>query len=42
MASQAPVTNSIGLALNDYKGAVSTLCAGCGHDAVTGQIVRAF
>jgi len=42
MASQAPTTNSIGLALNDYKGAVSTLCAGCGHDAITGQIVRAF
>ncbi len=42
MATQAPVTNQIGLSLNDYKGAVSTLCAGCGHDAVTGQIVRAF
>jgi 2-oxoglutarate ferredoxin oxidoreductase subunit beta len=42
MATQATVTNALGLALNDYKGAASTLCAGCGHDAVTGQIVRAF
>lgn len=42
MASQAPTTNSLGLTLNDYKGAVSTLCAGCGHDAITAQIVRAF
>lgn len=42
MASQAPVQNALGLTLNDYKGAVSTLCAGCGHDAITGQIVRAF
>ncbi len=38
----APQTNRLGLTLNDYKGAPSTLCAGCGHDAITGQIVRAF
>jgi 2-oxoglutarate ferredoxin oxidoreductase subunit beta len=38
----APQTNRVGLTLNDYKGAPSTLCAGCGHDAITGQIVRAF
>ncbi|MBO9541248.1 2-oxoacid:ferredoxin oxidoreductase subunit beta [bacterium] len=37
-----PQTNRLGLTLNDYKGAPSTLCAGCGHDAITGQIVRAF
>lgn len=40
--STGPQTNRLGLTLNDYKGAPSTLCAGCGHDAITGQIVRAF
>lgn len=35
-------TNRIGLALADYKGSPSTLCAGCGHDAITSQIVKSF
>jgi len=35
-------TNRIGLSMVDYKGAPSTLCAGCGHDAVSSQIVKAF
>lgn len=26
----------------DYKGLDSTLCAGCGHDGITSQIVKAF
>ncbi|MFB3903882.1 MAG: 2-oxoacid:ferredoxin oxidoreductase subunit beta [Acidobacteriota bacterium] len=34
--------NRLGLALADYKGAPSTLCSGCGHDAVTSQIIKAF
>jgi 2-oxoglutarate ferredoxin oxidoreductase subunit beta len=34
--------NRLGLTMNDYKGADSTLCAGCGHDAITSQIIRAF
>ena len=34
--------NRLGLALADYKGKESTLCAGCGHDAITSQIVKAF
>lgn len=34
--------NSLGLARADYEGAMSTLCAGCGHDSVTAAIVRAF
>jgi 2-oxoglutarate ferredoxin oxidoreductase subunit beta len=34
--------NSIGLTVRDYEGAMSTLCAGCGHDSVTAAIVRAF
>jgi 2-oxoglutarate/2-oxoacid ferredoxin oxidoreductase subunit beta len=37
----APKTNRIGLTLNDYKGAPSTLCDGCGHDAITSQIIKA-
>ena len=35
-------TNSLGLTLRDYEGAMSTLCAGCGHDSVTAAIVRAL
>lgn len=35
-------TNRIGLTMDDYKGGKSTLCAGCGHDAITNQIVKAF
>src|SRR5262245_45304834 len=34
--------NAIGLTVRDYEGAVSTLCAGCGHDSVTAAIVRSF
>ncbi len=34
--------NRLGLAMADYKGGNSTLCAGCGHDAITSQIIRAF
>ena len=33
--------NPIGLARADYKGAPSTLCAGCGHDSVASQIIAA-
>jgi 2-oxoglutarate ferredoxin oxidoreductase subunit beta len=34
--------NEIGLTVRDYEGAMSTLCAGCGHDSITGAIVQAF
>ncbi|MBI4445955.1 MAG: 2-oxoacid:ferredoxin oxidoreductase subunit beta [Acidobacteria bacterium] len=34
--------NIIGLTTADYKGLPSTLCSGCGHDAITSQIVKAF
>ncbi|MEX1183279.1 MAG: 2-oxoacid:ferredoxin oxidoreductase subunit beta [Gemmatimonadota bacterium] len=34
--------NAIGLTRRDYEGAMSTLCAGCGHDSITASIVRAF
>ena len=35
-------TNRLGFTLADYKGGDSTLCAGCGHDAITSQIIKAF
>jgi len=34
--------NRLGLTMADYKGSDSTLCAGCGHDAITSQIIKAF
>ena len=33
--------NSLGLTRRDYEGALSTLCAGCGHDSITAAIVEA-
>jgi 2-oxoglutarate ferredoxin oxidoreductase subunit beta len=35
-------SNDLGLTVADYEGAMSTLCAGCGHDAVTAGLVQAF
>lgn len=40
--SPASNTNRIGLTRRDYEGSPSTLCDGCGHDAITSQIIRAF
>src|ERR1700678_2203628 len=34
--------NELGFTHRDYEGAVSTLCAGCGHDSISAAIVRAF
>ncbi len=34
--------NALGLTKQDYEGAMSTLCAGCGHDSVTAALVQAF
>lgn len=33
--------NELGLTRRDYEGAMSTLCAGCGHDSVTAAITEA-
>lgn len=33
--------NKIGFAKSDYEGAISTLCAGCGHDSISGAIIQA-
>ncbi len=41
-ASSAPKTNRLGLVLKDYRGSESTLCAGCGHDAISAAITQAY
>jgi len=33
--------NALGLTHRDYEGAMSTLCAGCGHDSISAAIIRA-
>jgi 2-oxoglutarate ferredoxin oxidoreductase subunit beta len=40
--TEAPKENRLGLKPIDYHGGKSTLCAGCGHDAISNQIIRAF
>ena len=34
-------TNLIGLEKQDYKGSPTTLCAGCGHNSISSQIITA-
>lgn len=42
ISTEVPKENRLGLKATDYSGGKSTLCAGCGHDAVSNQIIRAF
>ena len=35
-------TNRIGLEMQPYRGGKTTLCAGCGHNAITERIIDAF
>jgi 2-oxoglutarate/2-oxoacid ferredoxin oxidoreductase subunit beta len=35
-------TNRIGLMLSDYQGSKSTLCAGCGHNAISERLLNAM
>src|SRR5437868_13184056 len=35
-------TNALGFTHRDYEGAISTLCAGCGHDSISAAIIQAF
>jgi 2-oxoglutarate ferredoxin oxidoreductase subunit beta len=37
-----PKTNRIGLTVIDYKGGKTTLCAGCGHNAISERIIEAM
>lgn len=32
--------NTLGLTRRDYEGAMSTLCAGCGHDSITAAVIE--
>jgi 2-oxoglutarate ferredoxin oxidoreductase subunit beta len=41
-APAAPRQNRIGLTLADYKGGRTTLCAGCGHNAISERILDAM
>src|SRR5260221_8935139 len=41
-AAPAPKTNRIGLTVMDYKGGRTTLCAGCGHNAISERIIEAM
>ena len=34
-------SNELGYTIKDYEGAVSTLCAGCGHDSISAAIMEA-
>jgi 2-oxoglutarate/2-oxoacid ferredoxin oxidoreductase subunit beta len=33
-------TNKLGFTRRDYEGAISTLCAGCGHDSISAAIIQ--
>jgi 2-oxoglutarate ferredoxin oxidoreductase subunit beta len=37
-----PRTNRLGLAVLDYRGGKTTLCAGCGHNAISERLLEAF
>ena len=41
-APRAVKTNHIGLQVLDYRGGKTTLCAGCGHNAISERIIDAF
>jgi 2-oxoglutarate/2-oxoacid ferredoxin oxidoreductase subunit beta len=38
----APKVNRIGLPVVEYRGGKTTLCAGCGHNAISERIIDAF
>src|SRR3954463_13924343 len=38
----APKTNRLGLSVIDYRGGKTTLCAGCGHNAISERILDAL
>src|SRR3981189_2360126 len=37
-----PTKNKAGLTVVDYRGGKTTLCAGCGHNAITERIIDAM
>ncbi len=40
-SAAGPATNRLHLTKKEYEGAASTLCRGCGHDAITASIIQA-
>lgn len=42
MAGASANVNLAGLSKNDYRGAPSTLCQGCGHNSISNQIISAL
>jgi 2-oxoglutarate ferredoxin oxidoreductase subunit beta len=38
----APKINRLGLSVLDYRGGKTTLCAGCGHNAISERIIDAL
>lgn len=42
MSSAAAKTNQLGLTKDEYRGASSTLCSGCGHDSITSHIITSY
>ncbi len=40
--TRPPKTNRIGLEVLSYKGGKTTLCAGCGHNAISQRIIECF
>ncbi|MBI1905753.1 MAG: 2-oxoacid:ferredoxin oxidoreductase subunit beta [Rhodocyclales bacterium] len=40
LTANAP-RNALGYTRRDYEGAISTLCAGCGHDSISAAVVQA-
>jgi len=38
----AATLNRIGLARDAYKGAATTMCAGCGHNSITNHLIKAL
>jgi 2-oxoglutarate ferredoxin oxidoreductase subunit beta len=42
MAGANIQVNLVGLSKNDYRGAPSTLCQGCGHNSIANQIIAAL
>src|SRR5213596_4079254 len=41
-STPAPKTNRLGLQVIDYRGGKTTLCAGCGHNAISERIIDAM
>src|SRR5437588_12556122 len=41
-STPAPKINRIGLSVMEYKGGRTTLCAGCGHNAMSERIIDAM